>query len=311
MPPPQQQGVECYSLSASGYTKTTRGGVTPKASRRSNVDLSTSKQTVRAHQAEVHHLLSEIENLTRQRTELLLADKMSRDLVMAERRKRMKAERRLHRLRAKSEATVSLLLAREAAVCEELRFAYDLLGERKPPQGSAEGGPRRVPYATWVRGVREGGGGVGEDLEESILDDLLSDDHDGDGDNDGHSEYGVSFQGADDGGGDDAKGSEPEAKLGAAASAGALWSSRESNSGRRELSVEKREKQGPPSLRFTNHWVEQDAGTPEGRDAWKRGQRVLSAKESKARAGSARSEAAASPEGRRRVDEAIERDRCE
>jgi hypothetical protein len=88
----------------------------------------------------VDTLLGELENLTRQRTELLVAQRTSHEQLLAETRRRLRAERRLSNLRERCGCAVEQLLAREAAVAAELQAAYELLAERASA-GASAGGP--------------------------------------------------------------------------------------------------------------------------------------------------------------------------
>ena len=74
--------------------------------------------------------MGELENLTRQRTELLVAQRTQHEKLMAETRRRLRAERRLSALRERCGSAIEQLLSREAAVAAELQAAYELLAER-------------------------------------------------------------------------------------------------------------------------------------------------------------------------------------
>ena len=91
---------------------------------------------------QVDTLLGELENLTRQRTELLVAQRTQHEKLMAETRRRLRAERRLSALRERCGSAIEQLLSREAAIAAELHAAYELLAERAAAKGhSAAAGP--------------------------------------------------------------------------------------------------------------------------------------------------------------------------
>lgn len=124
--------------------------------------------------------MGELENLTRQRTELLVAQRTQHEKLMAETRRRLRAERRLSALRERCGSAIEQLLSREAAVAAELQAAYELLAERAAAKvssssarpivdnslesnlGAAESESGRVAYSRGdVAARRDRPGGVG------------------------------------------------------------------------------------------------------------------------------------------------------
>jgi len=309
--------AETWTMGSSGIHKTVRGGI-PQSPVTSAKDAPPSRRAVRAHASEVQQLLIEIENLTRQRTELLVVTRAHDAQLAAERLRRQKAEKRLEKLRVRSETTVNMLLARETALAEELKFAYELLAAKPDdkPSGNeptpGEEGERRTPYTAWVAGLREERG-------ETIVDDIFNEE-------DGNTDVAPSPQR--DGRGDDAGGfprAEEPAPGPALAATPRRASSPERAAERAFPSRPKERARGPamavamepaeadrwpPSLRHTHHWVQEDPGTPFGREAQKRNSKSLTAAQAKARAGSDRAVAGAAKHSSEQIAEAIERDRC-
>jgi hypothetical protein len=117
-----------YSLSATGYLRTVAGDATPFAINTKLKDYRLKK----AHEIERDGLLDEIENLTRQRSELLCRAHDHETELQRERCRRKKAEARLKELRARSSEAIADLVAKQEAVMKELEKANKLLAVMSP-----------------------------------------------------------------------------------------------------------------------------------------------------------------------------------
>lgn len=117
-----------YSLSATGYLRTVAGDATPFMVQAKLKDSRLKK----AHEIERDGLFNEIENLTRQRSELLSRAHDQESMLQREKARRKRAESRLKDLRARSSEAISSLVAKQEAVMKELEKANKLLNVMSP-----------------------------------------------------------------------------------------------------------------------------------------------------------------------------------